>query len=347
MSLDLKLFEQRKQEHIQLALDPKHQTEVKNCFDDFDLVHEAIPDLNFNDIDLRTRSLGHSKRTPFFISSMTAGHADAQKINNNLMAACQETGWAMGVGSQRRELFDSTSFEWPLLRKAYPAVSMMANIGIAQLIETPLTQLKKLVEVIQAEAFIVHCNPLQELIQPEGNVDFQGSWKAIEELVQKIQIPVVVKETGCGFSMKTLARLNQLGVHAIDVAGLGGTHWGRIEGSRALHYPQRARAAETFSNWGVSTANVLHQAKDLFLQAELWGSGGIRHGLDAAKAIRLGACQIGIARPVLAAALLDELAVIEVMRTYEYELKIAMFCTDSPSLKVLKQRPICFLSKEI
>ncbi len=339
-------FEQRKKDHIELALNPIHQTDAYNFFDEYQLIHEAIPDINFSDIDLSSYSLGHLRSTPFFISSMTAGHQHAKTINGHLLAACQESGWAMGVGSQRRELFDKdAASEWQLLRAIYPDVMVMANIGIAQLIETPISTLKSLITNLRAQAFIVHCNPLQEVIQPEGTTSFKGAWQALEHFVSHIGVPVVVKETGCGFSAKTLQRLNDIGVHAIDVSGMGGTHWGRIEGSRAKQDILRSHAALTFANWGISTVNVLHQAKSMFLQAEIWGSGGIRHGLDAAKAIALGAAQVGIAKPILACALESAEKVQEKMKIFEYELKVAMFCTGSQNIQALKQQSLVTLEK--
>jgi isopentenyl-diphosphate Delta-isomerase len=346
MDDDFSKFEQRKRDHIQLALNPIHQTEAHNQFDDYQLIHEAIPDLDFAEIDLSTHSLGRLRRKPFFVSSMTAGHIHAEKINANLWEACQSMGWVMGVGSQRRELSDQyASQEWLRLRQRFPDASVMANLGIAQLINTSMNQLKELVSNLKAQAFIVHCNPLQELIQPEGNTNFKGSWRALEEFLCAIDVPVVVKETGCGFSTKTLQRLNDLGVHAIDVSGLGGTHWGRIEGSRAVEDKIRYQAAQTFANWGISTASVLDSAQGLLLQTEIWASGGIRHGLDAAKSIALGASQVGIAKPILAAALESTEKVIEVMQIYEYELRVAMFCTGSCNIQELKKQSLMMLNK--
>lgn len=341
MDLNYSAFEQRKRDHIQLSLDPSHQTYDYNCFDHYTLLHEAIPDGNFADTDILMDSFAGNWSKPFFISSMTAGHEHAAKINRHLMAACAQKDWAMGVGSQRRELDDlDAGREWKSLRRDYPHVMMMANLGLAQLITTPLDKLKRLVDNIQAQAFIVHCNPLQEVIQPEGTPNFQGSWAAIAAFVEQIDIPVIVKETGCGFSNRTLQRLNDLGVYAIDVSGMGGTHWGRIEGTRALGHDVLTRTATTFANWGIPTAHVLANAKNLVLKAQLWGSGGIRHGLDAAKAIAMGALRIGIAQPVLKAALENELQVLKVMDMFEYELKVAMFCTGCQNLRALRNIPV-------
>lgn len=341
MTDDFSDFEQRKRDHIALALDPIHQTESENGFDAFRFQHEAIPDINFTDIEIKTQSLGGMRQSPFFISSMTAGHFDAAKINAHLLAACEQTGWAMGVGSQRRELSDAKAgLEWKNLRKTYPNVFLMANLGLAQLVHTPILNIQKLIDNLQASAFIVHCNPLQECIQPEGTTNFKGSWQALEHLVRELHVPVVVKETGSGFSKLTMQRLNGIGVHAIDVSGMGGTHWGRIEGSRAKNDWIREQASITFKNWGISTALILFQAQQMILSSEIWGSGGIRHGLDAAKALVLGASMVGIAKPILKAALEGPDSVLQVMRHYEYDLKVAMFCTGVGSIQALKQQKL-------
>lgn len=338
-------FEQRKRDHIQLALEPAHQTLRQNRFDDYQLSHEAIPDFNFTDVDISLDSLASSWSKPFFISSMTAGHEHALRINTHLLSACHEKDWAMGVGSQRRELTDvNAALEWKALRKEFPHVVMMANLGLAQVIATPMDMLKRLVDNLQAQIFIIHCNPLQEVIQPEGTPHFRGSWTAIDKMVQEIGIPVVVKETGCGFSLSTIQRLNQLGVYAIDVSGMGGTHWGRIEGSRVAKQDILHCAAVTFANWGISTAEILAKSKGLLLTSQLWGSGGIRHGLDAAKAIAMGATRVGIAQPILAAALENTESVLKVMETFEYALKVAMFCTGSQNIRALRQTLVQQLS---
>lgn len=331
-------FEQRKRDHIELALDAKHQSHEHNLFDDYQFTHEAIPNLDFSMVNIALENYASHWSKPFFISSMTAGHENAAIINRNLMAACQERSWAMGVGSQRRELTDKNAFmEWASIRKNYPDVFLMANLGLAQVITTPLSQLQSLVDVLQAQAFIIHCNPLQEVIQPEGTPNFFGAWDAIDNLVAHLHVPVVVKETGCGFSTQTIERLNQRGIYAIDISGMGGTHWGRIEGSRTRDHQLLKQVAKTYANWGVPTAKILAESRNMLLQSQLWASGGIRHGLDAAKAIAMGATRVGIAKPVLAAAIESTDAVLMVMDTYEYELKVAMFCTGCKNIKALTQ----------
>jgi isopentenyl-diphosphate Delta-isomerase len=339
MSQDYKQFEQRKQDHIDLALMQANQALELNPFDSIQLQHEALPDINFEDIDISGSRFGRKVSKPFIISSMTAGHKDAVNINRNLIAACSENEWAMGVGSQRRELTDNhAAQEWSLIRKDFPNVQLYSNLGIAQLISSPVDDIKRLTDALGAMGLIIHCNPLQECIQPEGTTRFKGGLDAIEHVASALSIPIIVKETGCGFSTETLHRLNQVGVRVVDVSGLGGTHWGRIEGHRAGEDSIRSIAAETFKNWGIDTVQSVKNAISLNPSFEVWGSGGVRNGLDAAKLFALGASTVGFAKPMLKAALVSSTAVLQQMATFEYELKVAMFCTGSLVLNDLKEK---------
>lgn len=332
-------FEQRKKDHLIFAMKPENQAIEMNTFDSIHLIHEALPEGNFDEIDFTTVRLGLSGVNPFFVSSMTAGHDDAPKINATLMEACERTGWDMGVGSQRRELEDTSGIDqWQMLRRRYPSVRLMSNLGIAQVISAKTAQLQNVISAIEATALIVHCNPLQECIQPEGTPQFKGAFHALERLVSVLSIPLVVKETGCGFSYATMQRLADIGVHAIDVSGLGGTHWGRVEGARAETQTLASHAAHVFKNWGNTTVESLQFAKKYGIKSEIWASGGIRHGLDAAKAIALGATSVGFAKLMLEAALSGVDAVHQRMLEIEHTLKIAMFCTGSFTLKALQEK---------
>lgn len=331
-------FEQRKTDHIELALDPRNQAEGANGLDQIELAHEALPEIDFQSVDISTQTLGHKTATPFFISSMTAGHANANKINTLLALACETRGWAMGVGSQRRELIAPDEKEtWTQFRQIAPNAIIFGNIGLSQLIHSKASDIQRLVDALQAQAMIVHCNPLQECLQPEGTPFFKGGLKAIEALTKSLSVPIIVKETGCGFSEKSLSALNKLKVAAVDISGFGGTHWGRIEGARSPQQHILAKAAKTFHNWGISTLDAMLAAQAIKPHYEIWASGGIRSGLEAAKLLAMGANLVGYAKPLLAAALkgLDEL--LTVMETYEYELKIAMFCTGNATLKQLRE----------
>lgn len=339
MENDYSQFEQRKRDHIELALMPVNQSSELNPFDAFNLQHEALPDIDFSEISIQSRRFKQPVDKPFIISSMTAGHANAANINKRLIEACALTGWAMGVGSQRRELTDKhAAFEWAPLVKAHPQVDLYSNLGIAQLITTPLSAIHALLEAIAAKGIIIHCNPLQECIQPEGTPQFKGSLQALAQLVKESPVPVIVKETGCGFSQSTLKRLNDIGVNAVDVSGLGGTHWGRIEGHRAGTDSTRQHTAQSFHNWGIDTIQSVKNALAIKPQFDIWGSGGVRHGLDAAKLFALGATTVGFAKPMLEEALKSSQHVVAKMAAIEYELRTAMFCTGSRDLADLKEK---------
>lgn len=330
-------FESRKKEHLQIALSPESQTPHLAGFDRIRLRHEALPDLDFQKLDISSSFLNEKLQTPFLISSMTAGHADAVALNAMMARAAEARGWMMGVGSQRRELFDAPAkAEWRAVRKSAPRAVLLGNLGIAQVIHTPVAAIRELVDNLEAQAFFVHLNPLQECLQPEGNTDFSGSFAALARLVKELGVPVVVKETGCGFSEATLRRLEETGALAIDVAGAGGTHWGRVEGLRSPKGGTLAEAALTFRDWGYSTIESLLAAKKIPLKSEIWASGGVRSGLDAAKLLAMGAQKVGFAKPVLEAALRGEAELHEQLARFEFELKVAMFCSGQGSLAGLR-----------
>lgn len=336
MTIDI--FEQRKRDHITLALQTENEAIGGSGLERIQLVHEALPDLNFSEIRIQSQSFKQKIASPFFVSSMTAGHAQAVDINRHLLEACQHTGWAMGVGSQRRQLFDIHAHqEWQSIRNYAPDVNLFANLGIAQLIKTDVKQIEDLLSSIHATALFIHTNPLQECIQFEGTPDFKGSLPALAKLCADLSCPVILKETGCGFSENTLARLRGIGLAAVDVSGYGGTHWGRIEGQRGDNVQQH-KTAQSFKHWGISTLASLVHAKSAAVDYEIWASGGIRSGLDAAKCLAMGANRVGLAKPMLQAATQGVEQVIQCMQTFEYELKVALFCTGSANIEQLREK---------
>lgn len=332
-------FEARKQDHLRIALEDSVQAK-DNGLSVIELRHEALPDLDFKDIQIGTRFGENPLSSPFFVSSMTAGHNRSYAVNRVLAEFCARRNLLMGVGSQRRQLHDaSAAQEWKRLRGEFPAARLLGNVGMAQLIESPVDDIRRLVDSVDAVGLFVHLNPLQEVLQPEGTPNFRGGLKKLDVVCREIGVPVILKEVGCGFSLATLKRLEGTGIFAVDVGGYGGTHWGRIEGRRSQHDSQFARASRTFADWGISTADSLLHAREGGVSYEIWASGGIRNGLDAAKALALGAKMIGLAKPWLAAltehaddpvAALDRLA-----DQLEFELRIAMFCTGCADLEQL------------
>ncbi len=331
-------FEERKRDHIQISLSSQSQSLVDHELENIELIHEAIPDLNFSDIQLATTTLNLNVDSPIFVSSMTLGHAQASSVNDVLASVCQEKNMLMGVGSQRKQLKDREARqECVQLRQKFPRLKVMGNIGLAQLIETPTMEIAALVESLEAQAMIVHTNPLQECIQPEGTPQFRGSWQALERLCHELTIPVILKETGCGFSEKTLARCRDLGLAAIDVSGRGGTHWGRVEAQRLNSTDVRFAAGQSFRDWGISTVESVLAARNIITTSEIWASGGVRSGLDVAKYLALGSSMVGVAQPILASALQGQEALNNYIEQIHYELKVAMFCVGAVTVADLRK----------
>ncbi len=336
--MDLELFEARKRDHIQQALAPSNQAQGFSKLDRVRLRHEAAPEIDFKDVTLQATRLGQVSPTPFFVPAMTAGHLDAKSLNRTIARACQERGWAMGLGSQRRDLDAPASSVdgWAAFRKEFPKLTLFGNLGASQLVTTPLDSIERLADETGAQAWVIHFNALQEAIQPEGTPQFRGVLAALDGLVNRLKIPVIAKETGCGFSLATLKKFQEIGLGAVDVSGLGGTHWGRIEGARAADASLSARLADTFAQWGESTVDSVLNAAELQPRWEIWASGGVRNGLDAAKLIALGSHQIGMAQPVLRAAIEGDESVQRVMHQVEAELKTALFCMGCATVESLR-----------
>lgn len=333
-------FEKRKKEHITLSLSDATQGLGEAQWEKYQLKHEAFPELNFKEVDTSTSFFSCDLSSPLFISSMTAGHEQGELINTRLAGLSERKQILMGVGSQRKELQDpAASQEWKKIRRSYPRALLMGNVGITQVITHDTSEIQRLVDALEAKALIVHTNPLQEALQAEGTPDFRGGLQAIEKLTHQLSVPVIVKEVGFGFSSHTLKQLNKTGIAAVDVSGKGGTHWGRIEGLRAQD-PILAEASLTFSNWGQSCLEVLQGAQELSLDYSLWASGGVRNGLDAAKALSLGAQFVGLAQPFLKAALVSEENLDQLFEKLQLELRIALFCTGSENVVALQQRKV-------
>jgi isopentenyl-diphosphate delta-isomerase len=247
----------------------------------------------------------------------------------------------MGVGSQRKELTDSSaSNEWKKIRSAAPKARLIGNLGIAQVIQSPTDEIRRLVDSLEAIGLFIHLNPLQECLQPEGTPNFKGGLKAIEDLAKTLPIPIIVKEVGCGLSANTASRLEQAGAAVLDVSGLGGTHWGRLEGLRSEENSSYFRAAQAFQDWGIPTLESLMAVKEGTVKSQIWASGGVRTGLDAAKLLAMGAQAVGVAKPFLEGALQSEEKLADVLNQFEFELKIALFCTGSQNLAEFQQKRV-------
>lgn len=340
-------FEKRKKDHIKWALDQSSQSKVATDFSRIKLIHRPLPDLKFSEINIQTSILAYKKCSPFFISSMTAGHQQSQIINARFMAAASKKKWIFGVGSQKKELFDSAaSGEWKKLRKKYPDVFVLSNIGIEQVIATPFEKILELQKNLDSNAIIVHLNSIQELFQNGFDPEFslKNGLRSIETLVKKSKVPVIVKEVGFGFDLETLKSLANVGVQVVDLAGHGGTHWGYIEALRGKGQkgPNKLKMISAFDDWGYSNCEMLKKIHDFKLTGsdalkgmQIWASGGVRSGVDAAKSLCLGAHAVGIAQPLMKACLKGETALLTVMDEFELELKVALFAMGVVDLKKL------------
>src|SRR6266705_33402 len=311
--------EQRKAEHVNIILQENVSAEY-NYWTDVRLVHTALPEIDLDDVDVSVKFFGKRLEAPLLISSMTGGFGMGKEINANLAKAAAEVGVAMGVGSQRAAL------EKPELEPTYAVVK---DYGVPHA--------RKAMQMIKADALIVHLNFLQEVVQPEGDRRAKGCLAAIKALADTF--PLMAKETGAGISHETAQKLKAAGARAIDVGGLGGTSFAAVE-----HYRARKEAASlkerlgaTFWNWGIPTPASLLLA-DVGLP--LVATGGVRSGLDVAKGIALGATMAGMAKPMLEAARVSADAAIQELRAVVEELKAAMFLTGSTSIEALQDRPV-------
>jgi len=332
--------EQRKAEHVDIILQENVSAEY-NFWNDVKLVHQALPEVDLDAIDTSVRLFGKKLEAPLVISSMTGGFEMGKEINANLARAASEVGVAMGVGSQR------AAFEKPELESTYAVVRdydvplRFANLGAPQLVPQAskraygLADAKRAMDMIDADALIVHLNFLQEVVQPEGDRRAKGILAAIRTIASKV--PVMAKETGAGISREVAVALKKAGVKAIDVGGLGGTSFSAVEYYRAKKEVSslKERLGATFWNWGIPTpASIILANVGLPIVA----TGGVRSGLDVAKAIALGATAAGMAKPMLEPAKLSAEAVVAELRAVIEELKAAMFLSGASSIDELHER---------
>ncbi|WP_332654642.1 type 2 isopentenyl-diphosphate Delta-isomerase [Brevundimonas sp.] len=332
----------RKDQHLDVILAGRARHGLDSGFAAVRFVHEALPDLDHGKIDLGADFLGRRLKAPLLISAMTGGPARAEAINTRLAEAAQHLGIALAVGSQRAALAadgPTPGLDMALRLKA-PDTPILANIGAAQLTRGfGVDEARRVLDMIAADALVVHLNPLQEACQPEGDRDWWGVGAALEALVKALDAPVVVKETGAGLSGATARRLADMGVAAIDVAGAGGSNWAMVEGERAVDADDKAHAAG-FADWGIPTARAIAEARAACPKTLIIGSGGVADGVDAAKAIRLGADMVGQAAGVLQAATVSTEAVVDHFQTMIRQLRTVCFCTGSPNLTALRKAPL-------
>lgn len=339
MSKSISPTTKRKKEHIELCLDDKVSFRSKtNGFDKYDFIHNAITEVDISKISFRTKLFGKNILYPFLISCMTGGTEEAENINRRLAVIAEELKIPIGVGSQRQALEDKHFHNsYNIIRKTAKSVPVLGNIGAAQVVQTnKLSNILFLIDLLEADAFVVHLNPLQELLQKEGEPNFTGLLKQLENLVIKSNIPIIVKEVGAGINKEAAKKLLNIGIAGIDVAGAGGTSWAGVE-------ILRSKSSSEFWDWGLPTSYCLKEVYSLKKKYDyiLIGSGGINSANDLALAFALGSDLVASARIILQTLMKhNEQTVNELITAWFDYLKNVMFLTGSKNLDELKKNKV-------
>ncbi len=322
---------ERKSEHIRICLDKPVEFEKKtNGFEKYDFVHNALPELEWNDIDTSTVFMGKKFSMPLLVEAMTGGTHETRKINQNLARAAGEIGIGMGIGSQRAAIENPEAVSTFQVRNVAPDIFLLANLGAAQIVEYSPDKIKSAVEMINADALVIHLNTAQELFQKGGHRKWKNVLAGINSACS-LGFPVIVKEVGCGISADVARRLEESGVSAIDVAGAGGTSWIKVE-----YYNNSSTLSKQFFEWGIPTAESLEQCSKS-VSIPLIASGGIRTGMDIAKSIAMGASLAGMALPLLRPATESYEAVKEKLEEIRTGLKATMLLVGVRNIEELKK----------
>lgn len=333
------MIEKRKNEHLSICVKEDvdfHQ--ITTGFEQFHFKHLAMPNIDFASVSLESKFINKQIKAPYVISSMTGGSAESYEINKKLAWAAEKKGWVLALGSIRAALEHKHLLDTFRVREQAPTIPVIANVGLVQLnYGLSLKGLKQALKSIEADALVLHLNPMQEVFQPEGDTNFKGLWEKLEEVLATIDVPIGIKEVGMGIDEETVRRFCHYNISFIDVAGAGGTSWIEVEKHRSKQRLYK-QAADAFQDWGIPTALATKQARQaISSDTTLISSGGIRHGVDAAKAMALGANLVGVGRALLEPAMLnqhDEL--IQKMEQYEFELKASMFGIGVASIEELR-----------
>ena len=332
----------RKNDHIKVVLSGAGAAHgVTAGFENLQFEHCALPECHLDEINLSVEFLGRRLQAPLLISSMTGGPARAAAINLRLAEAAEAHQIAFAVGSQRIAIEGGPGNGiGPAIRAAAPTIPIYANFGAAQVaLGYGRDEAMRAIEMIKGDALIIHLNPLQEAVQRGGDHDWRHVLRGIETVVRAIAVPVIVKEVGFGISARVARQLQECGVAAVDVAGSGGTNWALVEGGRAVNEADRAIAG-AFAAWGIPTVRAIAEVRAACPALPMIGSGGVKSGVDVAKAIRLGADVVGQAAGLLEPALNSTDAVHEALRIVIEQLRISCFCTGSRDLAALRRAPI-------
>jgi isopentenyl-diphosphate delta-isomerase len=347
MSTDPDAIERRKEDHMRVVAGGDVGSRARPGWDDVHLLHQAVPAADLAAIEISTEFLGRPLRAPLVIAAMTGGHGAGGEVNAVLARAAERHGLAMGVGSQRAALVNpELARTYRVARERAPGAFLIANVGAAQLVaqrDQPafgLEELRRAVDMIDADAIAFHLNYLEEAVQTEGGRAVGRLREAMAEAVAALSVPSIAKETGAGLSDTVAMELRSTGFHALDVGGMGGTSFAAVEARRAeLHGDKRGqKLGEVYRDWGIPTAVSVVGAAPTGLP--VIATGGVRTGLDAAKAIALGATMVGVARPLLAAAMAGEAAVDEWLEQFMEELRVAVFLSGGRRLEDLRRTPL-------
>jgi isopentenyl-diphosphate delta-isomerase len=330
----------RKSSHIRINLEEDVSSTITTGLERYHFTHQALPEINLEEVDLSLRVFGKRLDAPILISSMTGGTPDAVAINRTLALASQETGVAMGVGSQRAAIEHAELAASFNIRKVAPDILLFANLGAVQLnYGYNVEHCQRAVDMIEADALVLHLNCLQEAVQPEGDTRFAGLAKKIERVCHALPVPVVVKEVGWGISERVARLLVEAGVTAIDVAGAGGTSWSQVEMHRAETESQ-ASLAGIFVDWGIPTAESIIQVRRAVPKMLIIASGGLRTGIDIAKCIALGASLGGMASPFLKAAVHSLEKTVQTIEEVSRQIQVCMFACGAGDITALQSTPL-------
>lgn len=342
-SSEASMTKRRKIEHIEICLDEDVQCQRSTMFEDIEFVHNALPEIDKNQIDLTINFFGLRAGAPVVIAAMTGGHPKTKSINQKLANAAEELGLPIGVGSQRAAVEDpSLADTFTIVRETAPSVPVIANIGATHVRTAP-----DAVAMIEADILAVHLNPLQEAIQPEGDCNSEGTLENIAAIVDSVDIPVIIKETGAGISGDVAKSLEEVGIVGIDVGGVGGTSWAGVEYFRAQKDDDdlKAQLGIEFWDWGIPTALSTLMVLDA-TELDVIATGGIRSGLDIAKALALGATAAGIAHPLLRQAVYgSSLDVVVELERFIEGLRVAMYLTGSQNVEDLSSKQLILSGK--
>lgn len=338
----------RKLAHVEICMQESVEAHVSPRWEDFHLIHRALPELDWEEIDTRTDLLGKQMDLPLVAAAMTGGHPDVRPINESIARCAQKFRFGMGVGSQRAAIEKNIPYiteSFRVVRDLAPDALIIGNLGGAQFSDRGgygEREALQAIELVKADALAIHVNPAQEVVQPEGDTFFKGLWARAQEIATRISTPVILKEVGSGFSREDAGLVEKSALAGVDLGGLGGTTWVGVESLRAQRQEDQAHydLGQLFWDWGIPTAISIVEVRSEMKTKTLIATGGVRNGLQAAKAIALGADAVGMALPLLKAAHEGEAALEQFVRKFERELQTAMFVTGCRTITELKKAPV-------